>query len=187
MTKNKEIEQKFNASAISPEHFKAFCIKKNPHTELTVSGHDTFYSHPTDPNSFFRYRESDNDAELTFKRKTQDNNVVRTEYNLNLAGNLCDKGEAFCKDMGYVYNVTIFKVAFVYVYEAHLLCYYVVYDSDLVELGRFIEIELCEQIAWESEQAARKALINVETGCKELGLTSLNRVSASLFEMYRKN
>ncbi len=60
-----------------------------------------------------------------------------------------------------------------------------VYNLDLVELGRFIEIELNEHIEWESEASARNALDALEKGCYALGLTPLNRVSASLFEMFK--
>ncbi len=181
-----EIEQKYNASNISPEHFKEFCLSKKPIRMIDIAGYDTFFSHPTDPNSFFRYRETDMEAELTFKRKTQDNNVIRTEYNLPLAYSLADKGAAFCKDMGYEFNTTIFKFAFVFEYEMHILCYYTVYDLDLVELGRFIEIELKEHINWESDANALNALDSLEKGCQSLGLTPLNRVSPSLFEMFRR-
>ncbi len=186
MIKNKEVEMKYNADNISPQRFKEFCISRKPHRELTVSGFDYFYSNSKDTESFFRYRETDMEAELTFKRKLHSNNVVRTEYNLPLCSGLNDKGEAFCNDMGYEYNTGVFKVAFIYQYDMHILCYYIVYNLELVELGRFIEIELKEHIDWESESSARRALDSIEKGCHSLGLTPLNRVSMSLFEMFRR-
>jgi adenylate cyclase class IV len=186
MRKNLEIEQKYNARTITPNKFKESCNGKNPITVITVSGYDTFYSHPTDDKSFFRYRERDSEWELTFKRQLYNgDSVVRIEHNLRLNKSASNYGYDFCRDMGYEYNFTIFKTAFIYEYLVYIACYYIVYDTNLVELGRFIEIELKENVDWKSESDARAALNNIEKGYKELGINSLNRVKDSLFELFR--
>ncbi len=65
--------------------------------------------------------------------------------------------------------------------------YYVVYDQDMKELDRFLEIEMLEDYPWKSEQEARKHLAMVETWLSSLGATPENRESKSLFERYRKD
>ena len=182
-----EIEQKYNASAISPESFRNFCSERAPLDSFVVSGYDIFYSHPADTNSFFRYREGYREAELTFKKKlSDDNNVMRIEHNLPLAGISVDRAKGFCKDMGYEFNSAIFKINIVYQYPHHAMVYYVCYDTRLVELGRFIEVELSENYNWESEDKAKSVLQNIEKHCIQLGLTPLNRVKESLFELFRR-
>ncbi len=186
MRKNLEIEQKYNARSIPLDSFKDFCIKKGPNRVIVASGYDTFYSNTKDEASFFRYRERDGEWELTFKRELyKDDSVVRAEHNMPLKFPTSDSCQQFCKEMGYEYNTCIFKSVFVYVYDVHIICYYVVYDTNLVELGRFIEIELMENVDWKSEEYARASLESIEKGCKELGINQLNRVKPSLFQLFR--
>jgi adenylate cyclase class IV len=184
--KHIEIEMKYNASVISPDAFNYFCNMKEPMSFAGFSGYDTFYSHPVDTESFFRYREREGEAELTFKRKlSKSDSIIRIEHNLHLLYPSHDKCEGFVFDMGYVRNSVIFKTALVYDFETYCVCYYICYNTNMEELGRFVEIELHEDLEWGSEDEALASLNQIEQQYHNLGLTPLNRLKTSLFEMFR--
>jgi hypothetical protein len=64
------------------------------------------------------------------------------------------------------------------------MVYYVVYDQDLVEQGRFIEIEMDEKFEWPSDEQAWNELIQHENKLSKLGILPQARVKRSLFEMF---
>lgn len=185
--KNTEIEFKYKAN-ISLTDFKAFCESRNPLKFQIISGFDHFMSNPGSPDSFYRHRVNTNENQLTFKRKREeDNNYVREERNIDLPLSVSqDKVEALCAVHGYTYNTSIFKNCFIYNYDYYTLVFYVCYDINLVERGRFLEIEMKEDHPWASEDEAYSSLLVLEKTCKELGACPKSRVSASLFEMFRK-
>lgn len=182
-----EIEFKYNALDISLDKFKEFCIARGPEVYEVVSGYDHFYSVPNDPNSFYRHRMGANTNQLTFKKKTtQDNSFIRIERNINLSLDTTEESiRGLCKDTGFNYNSSIFKTSFVYTYNWYIMAYYIVYDINMTEIGRFIEIEIRED-AGIPEQDAWNELVIIERVCKSLGLSPKNRIKDSLFEMYRK-
>lgn len=182
----REIEFKYNA-AVSLSTFKAFCEGRKPDKFIIISGYDHFYAN-NDPNSFYRHRVNTNENQLTFKRKTvDDNSFIREEHNIDLPLNVSeDKIKALCGVNNYQYNTSIFKNCFIYNYNYYTLVYYVVYDIDLKEAGRFIEIEMKEDYDWNSETEAFNELLALERLCKPLGLSNEVRINKSLFEMYRR-
>lgn len=184
---NTEIEFKYLAK-VKLSQFKQFCEVRKPIKYQIISGYDRFFSKPSEPDSFYRHRVNTNENQLTFKRKTtKTDNFIREEHNIDLPLNVSEeKIEALCRINGYVYDTTIFKNCFIFNYSDHTLVYYVCYDSELRELGRFIEIEMKEDYAWTSEQEAFNSLLALERLCKAVGLSPDNRVNKSLFEMYRK-
>ncbi len=188
--KFKEIEFKYRADNITLSAFTVFCLARSPGALKIVeaSGFDHFYGNTKDPEAFCRHRIGSDFNQLTFKRKTTGgNNFVRTEHNIDLMPKMSrDQIEAVCGEFGYKYNVSVFKTCFVYFYEWIVLSYYVCYDKDLKELGRFMEIEANEDHPWASEQEAWDAVVVMEKLCKSLGLTPQMRVKRSLFELYKQ-
>lgn len=188
MKKYQEIEFKYNASGTSLSKFEEFCKKLNPDKFFTASGFDYFYANADSPESFYRLRVGADFNQLTFKRKTKDeNNYIRTEHNIDLKNHVTkDQIEALCADFNYKYNMSIFKNAFVYTYDWYTLVYYVVYDENMKELGRFIEIELSEEKEWASDESAWNELVVIEKLCKDIGITAQSRIKKSLYEMFKK-
>lgn len=184
--KYREIEFKYRADDIDMSAFAEFCEDRRPVKNLHASGYDHFYARIDEPGSFCRHRVGPDSNQLTFKRKTDTaNNYVRTEHNIDLsAGVDRSQVEALCSEFGYRYAASIFKNCFIYNYEWYTLVYYICYDKDMRELGRFVEIEISESYAWESEKAAWNELLTLERLCKGLGLSKDLRVSTSLFEMF---
>ncbi len=181
----KEIELKYSADDISLTAFMAFCEEREPIKNLTPSGYDHFYK-AGNTDDFCRLRQGPDSNQLTFKRKLHGvNNYVRTEHNLDLTRKMARaQVEALLKEFGYLYTASIFKNCFVYNYADHTLVYYICYDRDLKELGRFIEIEAKEDYDWETQQHAWDTITAIERFCRPLGITPQARVKRSLFEMY---
>lgn len=184
----KEIELKYKANGISLVDFTTFCKSRGPKEFITASGFDYFYEDAKEPDCFGRHRIGPSFNQLTFKRKTAaNNNYVREEDNLDLGLHMSkEKVQVFCERRGYHFNTSIFKNVFIYNYDRYNFVYYVVYDDELKELGRFIEIEMSEEYAWESEKQAWDALVKLEEDAKELGLSPQKRMRNSLFEIFRR-
>lgn len=182
-----EVEFKYRADNVTLQAFEEFCNNRKPDKIVEAAGFDHFYANTKDPDAFCRHRIGPEFNQLTFKRKTTDaNNYVRTEHNLDLKVDTPkEKVTALCKEFGYTYNTSVFKTCFVYFYDWYVLSYYVCYDKDLKELGRFLEIEANEDHAWSTEQEAWDAVVVMEKICKPLGITPQMRIKRSLFELYR--
>lgn len=183
-----EVEFKYRADGVDLSAFKAFCIDKKPKNSLIASGFDYFYSNEKETDSFFRLRVSPSFNQLTYKKKTNDNNnYVRTEHNIDLQLSLTkEQAEAFVGEFGYEYNTTIYKNAFIYFYDYYTLVYYVCYDEGMKELGRFIEIELDENQDFGTQESAWSELTILEKLCKPIGITAQARIKKSLYEMFSK-
>lgn len=183
-----EIETKYRADDITLTKFHEFCKERpNLKSYVTAFGPDHFYAKVSDTDSFCRHRVGADMNQLTFKRKTSDaNNFIRTEHNLNLNNITVEQVAALVKEFGYDYNTSIQKVCFVYKYDFYTLVYYFCYDLDMQELGRFVEIEMCEDYKWANQQDAWDQLVAMERLCKPLGLTPQCRIKRSLFELFRK-
>lgn len=188
--KFREVESKYNAKDISLTDFTKFCEARDPHHIKLVeaAGFDHFYANPSQPDAFYRHRVGQIMNQLTFKRKTTDaNSNIRVERNVDLApGVTKEQVAAEVGEHGYVYNTSIFKYCKVYFYDWVILSWYVVYDSDMNELGRYLEIEANEDYNWKTEQEAWDSVVVMEKLCKPLGLTPQMRIKRSLFELYRK-
>lgn len=188
MKKALEVEFKYNASEINLNSFKEFCMKREPDSYIMAAGHDHFYFKDQDPHGFYRYRVGAGINQLTYKKKTvTENNYIRIEHNIDLAEHVDrDQISSMCSDLGYKYNTTIFKNSFIYVYEYYVMAYYIVYDSDMKEIDRFLEIEMNEDFPWEDEKQAWGELVILERIHKSLGISASKRIKESLFELYKK-
>jgi adenylate cyclase class IV len=183
----KEIETKYDGSGISMKSFTDFVEALKPDKELFCSSYDDYYVNSTD---FVRYRYSKKDggrAELTIKKKTSDkNNNARIEVNIPTQDNNTKGVSAFMDLLGYKYNFGIYKTCQIYWLDRVVVVYYVVYDKELKELRRFIEIEADEDCTWTSEEEAWAQVVKYETMFEPLGITHKNRLKKSMFEMFRK-
>ena len=180
-----EIEYKYNAQDITLSRFKAFCLERAPKKYLEVSGYDYFYSPTKDTGFFGRYRVGPDAKMLTVKRKTNDaNNFIRGEINLQVSEDTeKDKIDAFFEFFEYTPSSSLFKSCFIYNYDYYTFVYYIVYNNDMKEIGRFIEIEMSEDHNWGAGEA-QNYLITLEKLCKPLGIFPQARVKRSLFEMF---
>lgn len=182
-----ECEYKYRADNVALTKFHEFCKNKNPDKYVLASGFDHFYSNPKDTTAFCRHRTGADTNQLTFKRKLNDkNNFVRTEHNIDLSPGMKDEQiAAFCGEFGYKHSRSIYKDAFIYNYEYCTYVYYICYDLDMKELGRFLEIELREDLDWKNQETAIQNLDAIaELFSKELGVTPQMRLKKSLYEMF---
>jgi hypothetical protein len=62
----------------------------------------------------------------------------------------------------------------------------VVYDKELNEKQRFIEIEANEKFTWASEQEAWDEVLKYEKSFESLGITPQHRLRKSLYELFKK-
>lgn len=183
-----EVEFKYNCKDILLSNFLEFCKNYDKSKFITASGWDHFYYNEKTPDVFVRHRIGPDCNQKTIKRKlTANNNFIRTEHNIDLdAKTTKEQISAECAEFGYQYNFSIFKTAFVFKYNWHVFVYYIVYDTEMQELDRFIEIEMSEEHTWKDEQEAYSQLLVLEKLCKSIGLTPQARVKNSLFERYKK-
>lgn len=188
MIKFKEIETKYYADNIKLTDFAEFCEKRKPVKFLIASGYDHFYRSKKSAEMFFRHRVGEDFNQLTLKKKTEvKNNYIRNEHNIMLSKKTSrEQIAAICDEIGYEPTSSIFKNAFIYIYERYTLVYYVVYDEEMKELGRFVEIEMSEEEEFLSEESAWGELTQIEKELDILGITAQNRIKRSLFEMFVK-
>lgn len=185
----KEIETKYYANHISLKDFIAFCEELRPVDQKQLSSYDYYYV--KSKKEFLRYRAGVR-PELTIKKKTvSNNNFVRTEVNLPIDKDTPDNKkhkivEAFCSGLGFTHNFTIYKTCHIYYYDRFNLVWYVVYDDNMKEKSRFLEIEMDEQYEWPNEASAWSELLKIEKKLEPLGIVESQRVSQSLYEMFRK-
>lgn len=180
----KEVETKYRVSALKLQAFTDLATSLSPVKFIEAAGYDYYYV--KDTTDFIRYR-AGSLHELTVKKKLADkNNFIRTEINMGVKEQSLEIIEAFCASLGYKFNFSIFKTCFIYYYEHFDLVYYVVYDNNMKELDRFVEIEMLETYEWESPEAAWAKLLEIEQLMKPLGITPQSRIKKSLFEMLQK-
>ena len=180
----KEIETKYSADDIDMKDFVSIVNTHSPEWTM-VSSYDDYFTN--DKDEFIRYRYHDTMGELTIKRKTIDaNNNNRVEVNLKTEGKSSAAVSAFLNLLGYRYNFSIFKTCKIGLLPKMVLVYYVVYDANLNELRRFIEVEAREDYKWSSEQEAWDEVVKYEQMLEPLGIKPKNRLKKSLFEIFKK-
>jgi len=181
---HKELELKYYANSIAMDAFDKLVEPLSPEWVM-VSSYDDYFVNESD--EFIRYRYHDNMGELTIKRKTTDsNNNNRIEVNIKTDSKGSKSVAAFAELLGYKLNFSIFKTCKIAFLEKVVLVYYVVYDKNLNELERFIEIEANEHYKWTSETEAWDEVLKYEKMFEPLGITPKNRLKRSLFELFKK-
>jgi adenylate cyclase class IV len=185
----KELEYKYDANDISLSSFLDCISKMSPVKRVDVSSWDYYYT-PTDltiKDEFIRFRQADS-PELTIKRKTKNsNNWERVEVDLPLDSQRLSKTsvDAFTSLLNYQENTKIYKTCFIYWFENVNVVYYIVYDKDMKERSRFIEIEVNKEKVKDLADPFVQ-LKELETKLGELGIKSNNRLKRSLFEIFVK-
>lgn len=183
--KFKELETKYFADAIDMSDFIKLVQSLNPEL-MMVSSYDDYFVNSD--GEFIRYRYHDSMGELTIKRKTTDaNNNNRVEVNVPTDGKSGAAIEAFVNLLGYKKNFSIFKTCKIAFLEKVVLVYYVVYDENLNEKKRFIEVEANEKYDWTSEDEAWAEVVKYENLLAPLGISAKNRLKKSLFEIFKKS
>lgn len=185
--KYKEVEFKYSAKDIKLTDFQKLMGDLNPKFLIETSSWDFYYTN--NKNESIRYRKSEIKPELTIKRKLDDhNNQKRIEINLGLSeGDNDETVDQFVKLLDYKFNFKIYKSCFIYFFDEVDIVYYIVYDENMEEKGRFLEIEYLEEKAHHSElKHIFKMLDNYEKKLKKLNISKTKRIPYSLFEMFKK-
>ena len=182
----KEIEYKYDAKSINLKSFSNLMEVLKYKKYVSVSSYDHFFTKDIhNPDDFIRYRFNDTTQELTLKKKTCDfNNNNRIEINLDIKELDKKKIKTFLEMIGYSYRFQIYKTCFIYIFDKVIVSYYIVYNENINELGRFIEIEADEKYNWKNDSEAFEKINEFEKLLYSLNITSSDRLTESLFEMY---
>jgi len=183
--KFKEIETKYDADKIKMSDFLKIVEGLPIRKKLMVSSYDDYFTNSKD--EFVRYRHHPDRGELTIKQKMPDakNNNERIEINIPTSGDNLPAITAFLGLQGYKHNFGIYKTCNIFWTGKVDLVYYVVYDKELKELRRFIEIEADEELDWECEDEAWAEIIKYEKLLEPIGITPQHRLRKSLFEIFK--
>jgi adenylate cyclase class IV len=185
----KELEYKYDASEIPLTSFLNMVSRLHPVKRQDVSSWDYYYTLASaeKPEEFIRYRDSQR-PELTIKRKTkQSNNWERVEIDLPLDPARTDENtvKSFVNLLNYKENFRIYKSCFIFWFNDVNMVYYIVYDDNMKEKGRFIEIEVNkEKVKQLADPFATLKLY--EASLLEVGIKPSNRLKRSLYEMFVK-
>lgn len=189
----KELEFKYKADEVSLSKFVKVIEELKPIKRLDISSWDTYFVKHTpsqkEVDYFVRFRESDT-PELTKKRKIKkENNWERLEIDLPLDKNATEKiVEDFVNLDGYEKNFKIYKTCFIFWFDLFNVVYYLVYDENMKEQGKFIEIEINkDKVESLGLEEAKELLVNMEKETlSKLNINHKNRMRNSLFELFRK-
>lgn len=191
-----ELEYKYKADDIGLKQFCDLMEELGYLFQITASSWDYYYTNNSE--DFIRLRESEKSPELTIKRKTQkENNWIRREVDLPLSISRYSRKavEEFVNLEGYEENFKIYKSCFIYIQNYTNYVYYIVYDEQMREKGRFIEVEVnkdkIDQISNidtkdQEANSPLQILKNAEKELEKLGITNKNRLKKSVFELFRR-
>lgn len=194
-----ELEYKYRADNVKLTDFIKLIEKLDPDKRLDISSWDIYYTKTEDKESFQRFRQSDH-PELTKKVKVKNaNNWERVEADLPLdASRLTEEIVAKYVELdGYHQNFKIYKTCIIFWLDYVNYVYYIVYDENLKEEGRFIEVEVNKDKVnylrdgyyddrnnTGPKDGAVEYLNTQEKALEKLGITPQHRMKKSLFEMY---
>lgn len=187
-----ELEFKYRADNVSLSDFKGLMQTLKVKKQFIVASWDIYYVHAIEQDSFQRLRLGPT-PELTKKIKTESgNNWNRVEVDLPLdVDRLTEETVAkYVGYDGYKENFRIFKSCDINVLEHLNFVYYVVFDGNWKESGRFIEVEVNKDVVLELESLAPgSAMAKLKEGevlLEKLGISPQNRLKKSLFEIFKQ-
>lgn len=182
-----ELEFKYDASDIKLSKFQEFARSLNPTKTVEGTGWDYYYSGEGMPFEFMRLRKG-GICELTIKIKSNDkNNNNRFELDLPLALEVPNwLVEKFVGLFGFKENFRVFKYFDIYWTEKVDIVYYTIYNKDMVEVGRRVEIEARKDYKFQSEEEAVTEVKAMEQRMSEIGITPQKRMKKSMWEQFRK-
>ena len=192
-----ELEFKYDVDSdnlkVSLLKFDEFARGLNPEKYVEVASWDSYYS-GTDiklPFEFMRFRQGAK-PELTIKRKLdENNNNNRIEIDLPLSENaskddLKELVELWCQQFGFSENFRLFKYCSIYFYEKVDLVYYIAYNEEMKETGRFIEVEARKDAQFNSPEEAWELVKNLEQKLSIFGITPQHRTRLSQWERNKR-
>lgn len=187
----KELEYKYKADEIRLVEFQKIMRTLPFKKVVEVSSWDVYYTKETDKGEFQRFRNSNERPELTKKRKIlSSNNWERIESDLPLDPlRITEDKVTFHVGLdGYKVNFKIYKSCFIYFLDTVNFVYYIVYNEDMKEMGRFVEVEVNKDQVQKlgGEEKAFEVLKEYEQKLLGLGISPQNRLKKSLFEMFVK-
>lgn len=177
-----ELEYKYKADKIDYPEFRKLMESLHILKTMEVTSPDVYY---TKGEEFLRYRQG-NKPELTKKVKNkQTNNWDRVEVDLPLDFHRTTKAivTKFSELLGYKEDFTIHKSCFIFYLADVNYVYYIVFDENFKERGRFIEVEVNKDKI-KDHNGAEEILKDAAEKLRSIGLTPQNRLKHSLFEMY---
>ena len=186
-----ELEYKYRADDVGLTEFRQYMADVMDTTaySIDVSSWDHYYTNGKSV-EFLRYRAAADSPELTIKKKiNKSNSWVRREVDIELstspAGPDRNDMDEFMDILGFKRNFTIYKSCFIYYYKSLVYVYYIVYNEDMKELGRYIEIEVTKG---GNHKDPKGLLAAAEASLEErFGIGARNRLKRSLFEIYRRH
>lgn len=182
-----ELEFKYDGSDLKLSKFVEFANSMNPVKRVEGSGWDYYYSGEGQGFEFMRFRQG-GIAELTIKIKSNDkNNNNRFELDLPLVVGIPHKLiESFVGLFGFKENFRVFKYFDIYWFEKVDIVYYTIYNKDMVEQGRRVEIEARKDYPFKSAEEALAEVKAMEQRMSEIGITPQKRMKKSMWEQFRK-
>lgn len=182
-----ELEFKYDGEDIKMEDFVKFANSMSPEKRVEVSSWDFYYSGTGMPFEFLRFRNGPN-PELTTKIKTEDkNNNNRIEIDIPLRFGVTEwLVRQFVNLLGFKENFRIHKYCDIYWYEKLDIVYYIIYNKDMKEIGRRVEIEARKDYAFKSAEEALAEVKGMEQKMSEIGITPQKRMKKSMWEQFRK-
>lgn len=188
MNEFSELEFKYVANDISLSEFKKLMRTLDIKDNKDVSSWDHYFTNNLNKEEFVRFRESD-EPELTIKRKTSvNNNWERVEVDLPIDPNRphLHTVNKFMELIGYLPNTSIYKTCFIFWLDYINFVYYIVYDEDMNEKGKFIEVEFNKSKLPKHSDKVEDQLKYGQEILSQLGLKPQNRLKKSLFEIFVK-
>lgn len=188
MNEFSELEYKYKADNIELQDFISVMQTLPITKQKDVSSWDYYYTNKISEDEFIRYRVSET-PELTIKRKiNENNNWQRVEVDLPLRSINKTIVDKFVELLGYKHNTAIYKTCFIYWLENINFVYYIVYDKNMHEKGRFIEVEVNkDKVSFLGKEGVEKNLKYGQEILTNFQLGPLNRLKKSLFEIFVKN
>ena len=192
--KNKyEIEDKFNASSISMDQFCSYInnLPVKPNKTIEAKSWDYYFS-PVDKASkidFIRYRQGEK-PELTVKFKLEGNGN-RIEYDIPLDPSVAESEvehvvSGFTGLLGFKLNFKIFKFCVINYFDKVCVSYYISFNENLKEVGRYLEVEAIKDAHFDSIREARAEVEKWNKLFEPLGINETLKISQSQFELNRR-
>lgn len=182
-----ELELKYKADEIQLADFVKFARSLGPSKRVEVASWDIYYSGEGLPFEFMRFRNGTT-PELTIKIKMDEkNNQNRVEVDLPLGENITEERVVkWVTQHGFKENFRVYKYCDIYWYEKLDIVFYTVFDINMRELGRFIEIEASKDSSFSSKEEAWALIKEMEQKMSSLGITPQKRMKKSLWEQFRQ-
>ena len=182
-----ELEYKYRADEVGLAEFKALMNSLATKKTVDVSSWDVYFTKSGEPTKFQRFRNGST-PELTKKIKiNNNNNWERIEVDLPLDPTRITEEivKRYVSIDGYEENFRIYKTCCIFWLDNINFVYYIVYDDNLREKGRFIEVEVNKEMVNDLEQPTN-TLNQAEIILSKLGISHKNRLRKSLFEIFVK-